>query len=110
MFHGQHSYELGTEIQDKSGRVKKKIGDSEGAKWMGRNRYNWMQHHKRELEDGEKVFHMNGDKADDTPGNLVAIKFIGIKYNLKRSRVVYAPKKSLNIKPWLPKRKELAVA
>lgn len=92
MKHVSHSYLLGTEVQEKSGRVKKKIEDIEGAKWIGRGRYNWMKHNKKDLTENDRVFHLNGDKSDDDPSNLVAIKFTGVKYNIKSSRVVWEPK------------------
>jgi len=99
-------YELGTEVQEKSGRVKKKIEDLDGAKWVGRNRYNWMQHHKKELGDNDKVYHIDGDKSNDDPSNLVAIKFSGVKYSLKHSRVVWEPKGGeKHYKPWVVAKK-----
>ncbi len=78
-----------TEVQEKSGRVRKKIGKGE---WMGRNRYNWMKYHKKDLDENMRVFHINGDKADDDPGNLVAIQFNRTVYNLTHSTVVWRPK------------------
>jgi len=94
----RHAYDIGTEVQEKSGRVKKKIEDLDGAKWIGRNRFNYMMHHKRELEENEKVYHVNGDKADDRPENLVAIKFSGVRYELRTSKVVWSPRPILRAK------------
>ena len=81
-------YDVGTEVQEKSGRVKKKVGD---GKWVGRNRHNWEKFFKKDLSDTQRVFHINGDKADDSPKNLVAIEFSRKVYNLKRSKIVWAP-------------------
>lgn len=92
--------EIGTEIQDKSGRVKKKVEDIDGAKWVGRNRYNWMMHHKKDLTENDKVYHIDGDKGNDDPSNLVAIRFSAARYSLKHSRVVWVPK---NSKTQIPK-------
>lgn len=92
MRHFTHSYLVGTEVQEKSGRVKKKVEDVDGAKWVGRNRYNWMMHHKKDLDQNDKVYHINGNKEDDDPSNLVAIRFSGVRYNIKSSRVVWEPK------------------
>lgn len=100
------SYLAGTEVQEKSGRVKKKIEDIDGAKWIGRNRFNYMKHHKRELDENEKVYHINGDKADDNPENLVAIKFSGVRYALKTSKVVWEPRPILQVK----RKRELELA
>lgn len=99
-----HSYLIGTEVQDKSGRIKKKVGDLDGTKWISRGRYVFMNHFKQDLTENHRVFHMNGDIADDDPKNLVAIKFSGVRYALKTSRVVYEPPKPKNIKAYIPKR------
>lgn len=37
---------------------------------------------KRELEQGEKVFHRDGDRTNNRPENLAVIKFNPTKYRL----------------------------
>ncbi len=96
-----HHYEIGTEVQEKSGRVKKKVEDLDGAKWIGRNRYNWIKHHKKDLGENDKVYHIDGNKENDDPSNLVAITFSAVKYKLTHSRVVWEPKNTQkNYKPY----------
>lgn len=101
------TYLIGTEVQDKNGRVKKKISAGDGnAKWVGRARYNYMREYKEDLTENHRVFHKNGDLADDDPKNLVAIKFSGVRYHLVHSRVVYFPK----AQPAVPRERKGALA
>lgn len=79
-------YPLGTQVQSKQGYVKVKTREG----WVGRNRYNWALAHG-DLSKNQKVYHINGDKADDKPHNLVAISFNTTKYALKHSRVLWIP-------------------
>lgn len=102
-----HAHELGTEVQEKSGRVRKKVGD---GTWMGRNRYNWMRHYKKEIPDNCRIYHRNGDKADDSIDNLIDIHFSTKVYALKHSQVVFVPKKTLKAKPYMPRPLEMAEA
>lgn len=90
-YKGQRNYLLGTEVQEKSGRVKKKVADLDGAKWVSRGRYNYMREHKIDLDPNQRIFHANGDCADDSPQNLVCIRFAGKHYDLIHSKVVYHP-------------------
>lgn len=83
-------YKIGTEVQSKHGNVRKKIGHS---KWTPRARYAYMRAHKRKLDQFDRVFHIDGDRANDNPKNLVAIRFSGNRYSLKRSRVIWEPKR-----------------
>ncbi len=82
-------YLIGTEVQEKSGWVRKKIGKN---KWIGRGRYTWIKAHKKELTKNHKVYHVDGKKDNDNPKNLVAILFSGIVHVLESSRVIYRPK------------------
>lgn len=82
-------YLIGTHVQEKSGRVRVKVGKGE---WVSRNRLNWTRHYKKELNDHMRVYHINGDKADDSPKNLVAITFSAVRYNLRHSKIIFKPK------------------
>lgn len=100
-------YPKGTEVQEKSGRVKIKISsDSNGSKWIGRARFNYMKAYKIDLTDSHRVFHMDGDLTNDNPKNLAAIKFSGIRYALTTSKVLWMPKAEKK----LIKKYQLAVA
>lgn len=84
-------YAIGTEVQEKTGRVRKKV---EGSKWISRGRYSYMEATKESLDSDQRVFHKDGDRANDSPDNLVAIRFSGTRYELKHSRVIWFPKNS----------------
>lgn len=99
-------YPVGTEVQEKNGRVKKKVlGADDKSKWEGRNRINWMKHNGTDLGEGQRVFHIDGDKKNDEPDNLVAITFNGPHYSLSHSRVLWMPKVN---QPIIKKLKEVA--
>ncbi len=90
MFNRMHNYPVGSEVQAKTGHVKKKISD---GKWQGRNR--WVAEKKivkRELHQNERVFHINGKKDDDGTKNLVIITFSMTKFILPKSQVIFIPK------------------
>ncbi len=80
-------YKIGTEVQEKNGRVRKKV---DNAKWVARGRYEFNKSIRR-LKPHERVFHINGDRADDHSRNLVAISFSVRRYEIKKSRVVWSP-------------------
>lgn len=83
-----HNYPALSQVQQKSGRVY--IKDHDG-KWHPRGRVNMARQLGRDLDTNEKVFHVNGNPADDSPDNLVAIKFTGTIYRIAHSRPVYVP-------------------
>ncbi len=86
-------YDDGTEVQQKRGRVLKKIRiDDDTTKWVGRGRYVYMKTFKVDLDQDQRVFHIDGDKANDDPKNLVPIRFGGPVYNLAHAKVVWSPK------------------
>ena len=98
-----HSYPAGSEVQSISGHVRKKTSD---GTWMGRGR--WVAQHKlkkRELEPNERVFHMDGNPANDDPSNLAVITFSGTVYRLKRSKPVYIPPLPPKAKAYIPRYK-----
>lgn len=83
-------YPIGTVVQEKSGRAKVKVGERE---WIGRGRYEYQKANPREKVNGDqRVFHIDGDRFNDDPDNLVAITFTGTIYNLSHSRVIHLPK------------------
>ena len=94
------NYPIGTEVQDKTGRVKKRLSDAEMKdfntknKWISRGRYAWMKEHGEELNENQRVFHIDGDKKNDDPSNLVPITFSGTRYELAHSRVLWVPRQA----------------
>lgn len=91
-------HQEGTEVQLKNGRVVKKLSAEEIAKfnaktnWIGRGRYTWMTENGARLEPDQRVFHIDGDKANDNPDNLIPIRFGGPVYKFAHAHVVYRPK------------------
>lgn len=79
-------YQVGTQVQQKNGAVIVKLQD---GKWTTRAR--WTIGLDKLFPD-QKVFHINGDKADDNRDNLVPITFNGRKYSLAKSRVIFKPR------------------
>lgn len=103
-----HNYPAGAEVQQTSGHVKKKTHD---GTWISRGR--WMAAAKilkRDLEPGEKVYHRDGNPANDDPSNLAVIRFNAAQYRIKRSRVVWLPDLPARAKPYVPKSPELVGA
>lgn len=84
-----HKYPVGSEIEEKSGRIKKKVID---GRWIGRGRWVMEKQLKRELKENEKVYHISVKKSDDRPHNLVVIEFRTTEYRLQKSRPIYIPK------------------
>lgn len=82
-------YQTGTEVQEKSGRVKKKLND---GSWITRGRFIYINKLGKKLDKFDRVFHINGIADDDTPRNLVAIRFAGNRYSLRTSKVIWTPK------------------
>lgn len=97
-------FPVGTVIQEKTGRVKVKTDERQ---WTSRGRHEYEKEHKIKLSGEQRVYHMDGDKANDDPYNLVAITFSGTVYTFSRSRVLFIPKAP---KVVLPKATKVAVA
>lgn len=82
-------YEIGTKIQAKTGVIRIKVGK---ANWLAEARYQWIMQ-KGPLEEGARVFHVNGDLTDNRVQNLAKIVFGKKRFILlKESRVLYVPK------------------
>lgn len=96
-------YLIGTQVQEKNGRIKVKVGDVDGAKWISKGRHDYMRQYKEDLTPFDRVYFKNGNPEDFTKGNLVAIKFTGARVSLQHSKVIYQPKAPMNAKPYIPK-------
>lgn len=96
MFEKRGKYPVGTVVQHRNHYVRIKKQDGE-----------WQSHHRwiaelqgdatgksGELQEGEKVFHLNGKKDDNAAKNLIRIQFDTTKYYLKplkTSQVLFIP-------------------
>lgn len=91
MLNRMRNYPAGSKVQHTTGYVHVKGTD---GKWKSEHR--WiaeLQILDRELEPGERVFHKDGSRAHNDPGNLVVIRFSTAKFvPLKRSKVLFIPK------------------
>lgn len=83
-------YLPGTQVEDKSGRIKIKTKD---GKWIGMGRHRYIEVKKVQLTQDQRVFHIDGDRHNFDINNLVPISFNGTTYSLAHSRVIYIPKK-----------------
>jgi hypothetical protein len=89
-----HSYNLGTVVMRRDGITQVKTREG----WIAEHRLVMQQRMDRELNEGEKVFHLDntlkGEKGFNDPSNLTVIKCRTTKWEkLQRSRVVFEPKK-----------------
>lgn len=84
--------QVGTVVQYRNGYVKVKIEDDEGKPtWQARSRRNWELKHGT-LEEGDRVFHIDGNRENDDPRNLAKVHFNAVKFVvLNKARVLYDP-------------------
>lgn len=98
MFYAKRrQYPVGSVVQHRNHYVFVK---TQGDEWQSQHR--WIAELKGDatgksgdLNDGEKVYHLNGKKDDNRQQNLIRIQFDTTKYYinpLKESRVLHIPK------------------
>jgi hypothetical protein len=105
---------VGTEIEDKTGRIKKKIsGGDDGAKWVSKGRYEFMKQHKIDLQPNQRVFFQDGDCHNFAKENLTYVTFSGKHYARARAGIWWKPKENqrttFEILPWKGAKKKVAV-
>lgn len=82
------AYPAGTRVQHRNGYIVVKTEDG----MMPESRRTWELTHG-ELEAGDRVFHMDGDRTNNKVGNLAKIHFNQTKFiMLKESKVLWMPK------------------
>lgn len=63
------------------------------GQWISEHRLNAQRQMGRDLLEGERVYHKNGRRDDNTPSNLAVIRFNLEKFKrLPHSRVLFIPK------------------
>lgn len=87
MAHHRSRYIPGTLVQRKDGAHY--IKTPKGMKPLAR--HVWEEHHAHPLQEGQRVFHVNGNRQDNKPQNLVAIKFNTTRYAFEW-KILYVPK------------------
>jgi hypothetical protein len=85
-------YRPGTRVQHKNGVIFVKTEDGV----MVESRRVW-ELTKGELSEGDKVYHIDGDRTNNKPNNLAKIHFNATKFvMLKESKVLWATPEKLN--------------
>lgn len=86
-------YPVGTRVQHRNGYIVVKVEtDDGGAKMMAESRRVW-ELRRGDLEPGDRVFHIDGDRTNNDIRNLAMVHFNQTKFVfLKRSQVLYMPK------------------
>lgn len=83
------SYPVGTRVQHRNGYIFVKTDD---GKLMAEGRRNW-EIQRGELKEGDKVYHLDGDRTNNNIRNLAKIHFNTTKFVLlKESRILWLPK------------------
>lgn len=78
----------GTRVQYRTGYIYVKTDEG----MVSEARRVWEQH-RGELDSGDRVFHMDGDRTNNNIRNLAKVHFNDIKFTmLKESKVLWAPK------------------
>lgn len=80
-------YKLGARVQYRNGYIVVKVeGDNGESKMMAESRRIW-ELKKGDLEAGDRVFHIDGDRTNNDIGNLARVHFNQTKFIfLKESR------------------------
>jgi hypothetical protein len=92
-------YPLGTKVQHRNGYIKVKIEGEDGFRWEAESRRIWELYkgQKDPLVEGDRVFHVDGDRTNNQISNLAKIHYNQVKFVfLKESKVLFMPK---NVKP-----------
>lgn len=96
MFQKMARYPVGSVVQHRNHYVHIKTDEGE---WMSQHRWIATQQgdvtgKSGELKEGEKVFHLNGKKDDNSQKNLIRIQYDVTRYYvtpLKQSKVLFIP-------------------
>lgn len=82
---------VGTIVQHKNGYIHVKVEKDGEEVWQAQGRRMW-ELQRGELADGDRVFHIDGDRTNNRIGNLAKVHFNSTKFIfLKRSKVLYQP-------------------
>lgn len=87
-----HHHVIGTKVQHRNGYIFVKIeGDEGDPQWQAEARRVW-ELQRGPLNEGDRVFHIDGDRTNNRITNLAKIHYNTTKFVfLKQSRVLYAP-------------------
>ncbi len=84
---------IGTKVQHRNGYIHvKHVNDQGQVSWTPESRRIWEMQ-RGELEEGDRVFHIDGDRTNNRVGNLAKVHFNSTKFVfLKKSRILWTPK------------------
>lgn len=87
------NYPVGTRVQHRNGYIVIKTGDG----MIAESRRIW-ELKRGDLEAGDRVFHMDGDRTNNNIHNLAKVHFNQTKFTfLKESKVLYMPSTKASI-------------
>lgn len=104
MPYGFKALPIGAKVQHRNGYIHVKVEGDEGeAKWMSEARRTW-ELHRGPLKEGDRVFHVNGDRTNNHISNLAKVHYNSTKFVfLKESKLLFCPPGGIKQKPQLPK-------
>lgn len=81
------NYPLGTRVQHRNGYIVVKTEQG----MMAESRRQW-ELHRGDLEEGDRVFHLDGDRTNNNINNLAKVHFNQVKFKmLKESKILWMP-------------------
>ncbi len=88
--------EIGTTVQHRNGYIKVKIEGEDGKPiWEAESRRIW-ELRRGPLDEGDRVYHIDGDRTNNRIGNLAKVHFNATKFVfLKKSIVLWEPKRKV---------------
>jgi hypothetical protein len=85
-------YPIGAKVMSRNDYIRVKIEEDGDVKWEAESRRTW-ELQRGPLQDGDRVFHIDGDRTNNRIGNLARVHFNDKKFTfLKESKVLYLPK------------------
>lgn len=83
-----HSYPIGTRVQHRNGYIVVKTDEG----MIAEGRRVWELTHG-DLDEGDRVFHIDGDRTNNEPHNLAKVHFNQVKFRmLKESKILWMPR------------------
>lgn len=87
------SYPTGTKVQHRNGYIFVK---TEEGKLMAESRRAWELEHGEELQPGDRIFHIDGNRENNKLSNLAKVHYNQTKFvMLKESKILWMPKQNL---------------
>lgn len=89
-----HNYPVDSIVQRRNGYIFEKVSTPQGWEWVAQHRLVAAKELKQSpLEEGERVYHIDGDRAHNEKGNLVVLKFNTVHYELRDCKIIRLPER-----------------